>query len=109
MLWYLLFVLICIGPVMLDNLNPLTGLTFSAINCNSLNMSAAGKNNQYLKLYGITKLRTDVIFMADIRLKSRNLVSCANDVEQIFLHNPYGSYASYFNSNNNKRGVGILI
>jgi exonuclease III len=72
-------------------------------------MSAAGKNNQYLKLYGITKLRTDVIFMADIRLKSRNLVSCDNDVEQMFLHNPYGSYASYFNSNNNKRGVGIFI
>ena len=43
-------------------------LTFSSINCNSLNMSSAGKHNQTVKLYGVAKLKTDIIFMSDIRL-----------------------------------------
>jgi hypothetical protein len=85
------------------------GLSFSSINCNSLNMSSAGKNNQTLKIYGITKLRTDVIFMADIRVKNKNLVSAEEDLKRLFLHNPYGQYEFWCNSSSNKRGVGILI
>jgi hypothetical protein len=72
-------------------------------------MSTAGKTNQHLKLYGITKLKTDIIFLSDIRLCSRNLVSCKDDVQHIFRNNPYGSYDCWFNSTSNKRGVGILI
>jgi exonuclease III len=60
-------------------------------------------------LYGITKLKTDIIFLSDIRLCSRNLVSCKDDVQHIFRNNPYGSYDCWFNSTSNKRGVGILI
>jgi hypothetical protein len=72
-------------------------------------MSSSGKINQYLKLYGIAKLNTDVIFLSDIRLCGRNMVSGSDDIKHIFLHNPYGSYDCYFNSSSNTRGVGILI
>jgi hypothetical protein len=72
-------------------------------------MSAAGKNNQALKIYGITKLRTDVILLSDIRVRNRNLVSVEEDLKNMFLNNPYGQYNLWFNSTSNKRGVGILI
>jgi exonuclease III len=89
--------------------NSWEGLTFSSINCNSLNMSSSGKHNQVLKVYGITKLRTDIIFLSDIRICSRNRVSCSADIKKQFLNNPYGAYNFYFNSSMNKRGVGILV
>jgi exonuclease III len=72
-------------------------------------MSSAGSNTQYLKLYGIAKLRTDIIFMSDVRICGKNLVSGSDDIKRIFLNNPYGSYDTYLNSTSNKRGVGILI
>jgi exonuclease III len=84
-------------------------LTFSSINCNSLNMSMSSKCNQALKIQGITKLNTDIIFLSDIRLSNKYLVSAANDIEKMFLSNPIASYTFMFNSTKNKRGVGILI
>jgi exonuclease III len=84
-------------------------LTISCINCNSLNMSNSAKWNQSLKIYGITKLRSDIIFLSDVRLSNRNLVSAKDDVSRLFLHNPYEKYILYANSTKNKRGVGILI
>ena len=84
-------------------------LTVSSINCNSLNMSVTSKHNQLKKIYGITKLKTDVIFLSDIRLCNRNLVSASNDCTKIFHTNPYCSYSFFFHSTMAKRGVGILI
>jgi exonuclease III len=72
-------------------------------------MSSAGKNNQTLKIYGITKLRTDIIFLSDIRVRNRNLVSAEDDLKNMFLNNPYGQYNLWSNSTSSKRGVGILI
>jgi exonuclease III len=84
-------------------------LSFSSINCNSLNMSSTGKLNQSVKIYAITKLKTDIIFLSDIRLSNRNLISCSNEINKLFQLNPYGAYKFYFNSTKNKRGTGILI
>ena len=84
-------------------------LSISSVNCNSLNMSVTSKHNQIKKIYGITKLRTDIILLSDIRLCNRNLVSASNDCTRIFRTNPYGSYKFLFQSSRNKRGVGILI
>ena len=84
-------------------------LSFASINCNSLNMSAINKNLQKNKLYGITKLKADVIFLSDIRLSNRNLTSNIDDICRTFLINPYCSYRFLFNSSQNKRGTGILI
>jgi hypothetical protein len=72
-------------------------------------MSNSSKWNQNIKIYGITKLKADVIFLSDIRLSNKNLVSAKNDVERIFATNPYASYTFYENSSMNKRGTGILI
>jgi exonuclease III len=72
-------------------------------------MSNSSHANQKIKLYGITKLRTDVIFLSDVRISNKNLVSVKNEVSNVFLLNPYEKYQFYANSSMNKRGVGILI
>jgi exonuclease III len=72
-------------------------------------MASINKPQQMRKIYGILKLRTDFIFLSDVRISSRNLVSSYNDVVSIFRNNQYGSYSTHFNSTKNKRGVGILI
>jgi exonuclease III len=111
MLCVLLLTILCFLSSAPSNMNTGTGtnLTVSAINCNSLNMSHASKKNQTLKIHGISKLKTDVIFLSDIRLSNKNLVSAAEDVKKIFLTNVNGSYDFFYNSTKNKRGVGILI
>jgi exonuclease III len=85
------------------------GYSLSCINCNSLNMSDSTKVNQQKKLFSITKLKTDIILMSDIRLSNRSKVSVSNELTKIFRTNPFGNYEFFFNSTKNKRGVGILI
>ena len=84
-------------------------LSVSSVNCNSLNMSTSSKHNQIKKIYGITKLKSDVILLSDIRLCNRNLVSLSLDCEKVFRTNPYGSFTFHHQSSRSKRGVGILI
>ena len=73
-------------------------LSLASINCNSLNMSTINKSLQKNKIYGITKLRTDIIFLSDIRLSNRNLGSNIRELEGNFLMNPYGAYKFFYNS-----------
>jgi exonuclease III len=89
--------------------NDIGELSFASINCNSLNMSDHTKNLQKNKIYGIAKLKKDIIFLSDIRLSSKNKVSSSHDISIAFRTNPYCSYNFFFNSTQNKRGVGILI
>jgi exonuclease III len=98
-------------PVLGDiiGMNPNFQLSISSINCNSLNMSNSSKANQNLKIHGITRLKSDVIFLSDIRLSNRNLVTCSEELKKLFKTNPHASYEFFFNSTQNKRGVGILI
>ncbi len=84
-------------------------LSISSINCNSLNMSGVGSLNHKLKIYGITRLRADIIFLSDIRMNSIQNVSCIPQVKNSFRINPYAGYDFYYNSSMNKRGVGILL
>ncbi len=93
---------------MLDAVIP-PNFTFSTINCNSLNVSDLGSIHHLVKLYGIAKLKTDVIFLSDIRLCNARGVSNFHQINNTFRTNPYCSYKCYFNSRSNKRGVGILI
>ena len=111
---FTLFVLFLISylslPTLYPNmaaLEPFPELTVSGINCNSLNMSTSSKHNQLRKIYGITKLKTDYIFLSDIC--NRNLVSGIADITKSFSTNSYQSYNFLHNSSSNKRGVGILI
>jgi exonuclease III len=84
-------------------------LTISAINCNSLNSSVASRNNRNLKVHGITKLATDIIFLSDIRLSNRSGISQSEEFKKHFQLNMYDGYDCFFNSSMNKRGVAVLI
>jgi len=84
-------------------------LSVSALNCNTLNLSSIGSFNHRLKLYGILKLRTDIIILSDVRIKSKTNVSAASSICNTFRTNPYGSYDFLYNSTDSVRGVGILL
>ncbi len=84
-------------------------VTIASVNCNSLNMSSVGSFNHKLKLYGITSLKSDIILVPDIRLSNNANVSCIDSVKTTFRTNPYGGYDFFYNSTQNKRGVGILL
>jgi len=84
-------------------------ITFSAQNVNSLNMSHAGKDLQRIKLYTIAKLKSDFIFLSDVRLTNKAGKSALQDVKNTFLINPYEKYNFEYNSSKNSRGVAILI
>ena len=94
--------------VNMDNIS-IKDLSFSCINCNSLNMSDSRKGLQKNKVYGIAKLKSDIIFLSDVRMSSRNKISSFSDISTAFRINPYNSYKLLYNSSMNKRGVGILI
>ena len=84
-------------------------LTFATVNCNSLNMSNSAGSIQKRKIFGITKLRSDIIFLSDLRLSNRNLTNNIDELKKTFRVNPYGSYNFLHHSTSNKRGVGLLI
>jgi exonuclease III len=100
------FIAVSVNTVikMQENLpqNGLSGIKFSSLNVNSLNISHSNQPMQLRKLFGILKLKSDIIF-------SRNLVSSKDDILRLLQNNVYGSYSAIFNSSKNKRGVGILI
>jgi exonuclease III len=81
-------------------------VTFSAQNCNSLNISTECEK-QLTKLIAITALCSDIIFLSDLRLNK----GCAQveKIRKIFACNNNKCYDFYFNSSMSKRGVGILI
>ena len=70
-------------------------------------MSVTSKQNQIRKIYGIVKLKTDIIFLSDVRICNRNLVNGISDILCVFQINPYQSYNFVYNSSSNKRGVGM--
>jgi exonuclease III len=84
-------------------------ISVTLLNCNSLNMSASAKWNQTLKICGITKLKSDVIFLSDVRLSNKNLISAGGDISKSFINNLYEKYDMYYNSTKNRRGVAILF
>ncbi len=84
-------------------------LSYAAINCNSLNMSTLGSDNHLMKIHGIVSLKTDIIMLSDIRLCNSSGSSNISAVTESFRCNPYCAYRFISHSNNNKRGVGILI
>jgi len=74
-------------------------LTFSAQNCNSLNVSSLAKNT-HLKVTNICNNKTDIIFLSDTRIGDKG-----NRLEHLFKM----QYKLISNSKMSKRGVCILI
>ena len=92
------------------NVASIPAITFSSINCSSLNMSALSSSHHKLILYSITKLKSDFIFLSDIRLGSKSLIGNSIAIlERTFLVNPYCAYTLYANSSHSSRGAGILV
>jgi exonuclease III len=86
----------------LNNIN----LTFSTINCNSMNVSTLGNRNSktYLKIEGVTGKRADIILITDIRAKNKG-----EEQKRMFGLTRNGSYKLYLNSSKESRGVGVAI
>ena len=70
----------------------ISNISLASVNCNSLNMSNSTCSIQKRKIYGITKLRADIIFLSDIRLSNRNLTNNIDELKKTFRVNPYRSY-----------------
>jgi hypothetical protein len=81
------------------------GLSFACQNCNSLNMSHSSIHNQRQKIDAIAGLKTDIIFLSDLRLGNKNLTSTKGDIINLFRVNNCKSYSLISNSTRNKRGV----
>jgi hypothetical protein len=95
-------------PVNMDNVNTNKKLmcsSFSIQNVRSLNIST--KNDLTTqKIIAICNLKSDFIFLSDLRLNSTKQISAVHDLEKkLFLQ----GYKLYHNSFNSLRGVGILI
>jgi exonuclease III len=84
-------------------------LKFSKLNVNSLNSSICTGDAQLTKVTAILNLKSDVIFLSDLRLSNRAKMSCAKSVADKFNKNQIESYDFFFCSTQNKRGTGILI
>ena len=83
----------------------LQNLSFSAQNCNSLNIST-NCPKQSTKIKSIIDLDSDIIFLSDLRLNNKDTT---RDIEKIFLSSGNRQYKFYYNSFRNSRGVGTLI
>ena len=89
--------------------NDFPRISISAVNCNSLNMSTVTKHTRIRKFYGIASLKTDIIFVSDLRMCNKARVTDSKFISETFAINPHCSYNFHHHSNKNSRGVGILI
>jgi exonuclease III len=99
-------------PILAENLNVcklVPEVSISAVNCNSLNMGTVTRHTRVRKFYGIVSLKTDIIFLSDIRMCNKNGTTDMHFIKNTFSVNPYCSYNFYHQSLKNSRGVGILI
>ncbi len=81
-------------------------LNFGSLNVNSFNVSTIGTRNSksFLKVEGCTKLKQDVLFLCDCRLKNK-----VNEISKLMGLNRNASYKFYANSDRESRGVAIAI
>jgi exonuclease III len=82
--------------------------TVSSQNCNSLNLSGTSSNLD-AKLEAITAIKTDIIFLSDIRLTNARGVQGSERIRKYLRDNRNRAYEFYHNSTSNGRGVAILI
>ena len=81
------------------------GMRFAIQNVRSLNIST--KNDITLKkILAIVSLKTDIIFLSDIRINSDLQSSAIHDLKK---HLFFNGYKLFHNSKTSSRGVGILV
>ena len=67
-------------------------ITVASLNCNSLNMSTVTKHTRIRKFYGIVSLKTDVIFLSDMRMCNKAELTDMKYIIDTFAVNPHCSY-----------------
>jgi len=81
------------------------GISLGIQNVRSMNIST--KNDLTTqKILAICNIKTDIIFLSDLRLNSNKQISAVHDLEKKFFFN---GYKLHHNSRASIRGVGILI
>jgi hypothetical protein len=95
-------------PAAFNNVN-FPWITISAINCNSLNMATVTKHVRLRKFYGICSLKTDFIFVSDIRMCNRSGLTDLKFKNETFAVNPHCAYNFFPMSFTNSRGVRVLV
>ncbi len=91
-------------PNMPNNTSAL-GLSISCQNVRSFNISTKNDITQK-KIIAIASLKSDIVFLSDIRLNSTKQISAKHDLEKKFF---LSGYKLFHNSSLPSRGVGILI
>ena len=85
--------------------NNMLNLNLSTQNVRSFNIST--KNDITIqKIIAITSLKSDIIFLSDLRLNSTKQISAVHDLEKQFF---FKGYKIFHNSTGPSRGVGLLI
>ena len=102
------------NPILYPDPNPVINLNYnssvfnlnlSSQNVRSFNIST--KNDITIqKILAITSLKSDIVFLSDLRLNSSKQISGVNDIEKQFF---FKGYKFFHNSTLASRGVGILI
>ena len=82
-------------------------LSFSAQNCNSLNLSGLSTNLE-IKLEAITASKADIILLSDVRLVNSRGIKGSERVSQYLRDNKNCAYTLYHHSTGQGRGVAIL-
>ena len=77
-------------------------------NCNSLNLAGITMNYD-TKITAITSVRTDLIFLSDVRIVNSQGIRNDERVFNYFRDSKECSYYAILHSSMNARGVGILI
>jgi len=85
--------------------NKLSGISFAIQNVRSLNISTKNEITTQ-KIMAISNLKSDFIYLSDVRLNSNKQVSAVHDLEKQFFLN---GYKLFHNSTTSLRGVGILV
>ncbi len=80
-------------------------ISFLSQNVQSLNISTMCKKTSK-KILGVTRERDDIILLSDIRLNSNKQIAATMDITKRFL---FRGYSFIHNSQENSRGVGILL
>jgi len=91
-------------PNMPNNTSAL-GLSISCQNVRSFNISTKNDITQK-KVIAVASLKSDIVFLSDIRLNSTKQISAKHDLEKKFF---LSGYKLFHNSSLPSRGVGILI
>jgi exonuclease III len=72
-------------------------------------MSKVANSTRMRKFYGIASLKTDVIFLCDLRMCNRAGTTDMAFINNTFAINPHCSYKLIHHSTTNSHGVGILV